>query len=210
MHDKECSVKEASASLYQTPTPIYASGRCCPSEVNQCGKSAVDVIDFMPIHPVPPADPPTCRERFSPPPNPGSEVDELTNSTERTLDEKEENKEDINSADLVVSVAAAVAKGANAEEPAKKTIGLHLDPRYMAWNRLDAFTAAEILSPQRIGASTIPSIKIQAGQVVTHLTLIQNTRSKFKPGPMSIESSGDANLQLDTQQSGSLFEGISF
>jgi hypothetical protein len=210
MREKECSVKEASVTLYQTPTPTYASGRYHSGNVNPSAKSTIDVVDFIPICNVPVVpleDPSTCSGRFSPTPV-VPEVEELANSTEMDVDDKEENKENINSADSVVSVA--VAGKADAEVPVKKTPGLHLDPSYMEQYQLDAFTAAEIVSPQRIATSNYPPIRIQVGQVVALLPPIQNARLLWGRSAMGIESPGGADLQVDTQQTGSLFEGISF
>jgi len=212
MREKECSVKEASVTLYQTSTPTYASGRYHSGNVSPSAKSTIDVVDFIPICNVPVVpleDPSTCSGRFPPTPVvPEVEELELADSSEMDVDDKEENKENINSADSVVSVA--VAGKADAEEPVKKTLGLHLDPSYMEQYQLDAFTAAEIVSPQRIATSNYPPIRIQVGQVVAHLPPIQNARLLFGRSAMGIENPGGADLQVDNQQTGSLFEGISF
>jgi len=212
MRERDCTVKEASVALYQTPVPApplptYTSGCYHPGHGNLSslvgGKTAPDAVDFIPIGHVPVpvmrTQKPSISGRVPPIPNvPDSpdmpDVAELVKSAD-VIEDQEANKENINNANININVHADVCGAIVADETAKKS-ELHLEQLYLH-HHLDAFTAAEIVSPQRMSTSTA-SVEIDE----THLPL----PCKFFGHPNDPTEGSGTNMQLNKQQSGSLFE----
>jgi len=212
MSERDCTVKEASVALYQMSTPTYASGQSHPARSHASlhvpvPAPAPDIVtvDFIPIGHIPVLTQtldldPTIFGRV--PPVSEVQIELLLNSAHVVIYDLESNKENTNHASSKDNIHVnLVTVTVIPNEPVKK-LELHFEQCYLEHRQLDAFTAAEIVSPQRVRDE---GGKVQAKD--PHLP------RKFFGDPndldmmMSAEMSR-ANIQSNAQQSGSLFEAF--